>query len=132
MAEVAYVSKDQFDEFVKRMEMGFHGQEQRFAALDHRFTATHQRFDALDRRLDDLRQDTVGRTGDLRQDMTGRIEDLRQDTVGRLDSLDRRVGSLEGWIRATFVTVVVLGVGVVAQLVFLVLRLGLPKAPPIP
>ena len=95
MAE-EYVSKDQFGEFVRRMDAGFHANDQR--------------------------HDATGR----------RLEDLRQDMTGRLDSLDRRVGSLEGWIRATFVTVVVLGVGVVVQLVFLVLRLGLPKVPPPP
>lgn len=109
MAE-EYISKDQFGEFVKRMEAGFHAQDQRFNAMNQRFTAVDQRFDAMNQRIDDL----------------------RQDMTGRLDSLDRRVGSLEGWIRATFVTVVVLGVGVVVQLVFLVFRLGLPKMPPTP
>ena len=123
MAE-EYVSKDQFGEFVRRMEAGFHALEQRFDALDRRiddsrrevlgrmdvgFHAVDQRFDALKERFDALDR---------------RVSEVRQDLTGRTDSLDRRLHSVENWIRATFVTIIVLGCGVVAQLVFFLLRGG--------
>lgn len=60
MAE-EYVSKDQFGEFVRRMETGFHGIDQRFDVVDQRFSDLRreldQRFGALERRMDELRQD---------------------------------------------------------------------------
>ena len=51
------VSKDQFDEFTKRMEQGF----------DH----VSQRFDHLNQRIDDLRID-------IRADFAGMRADMRQ------------------------------------------------------
>ncbi len=71
MAE-EFVGKDQFNEFVKRMEQGFHHADQRhndllreldqrFSQIDQRFSQTNQRADQLERRMDqgfnDLRQD---------------------------------------------------------------------------
>lgn len=67
MAE-EFVSKDQFAEFTKRMEQGFHHADQRhsdllktldqrFAQIDQRFAQVDQRFAQVDRQFNDLRQD---------------------------------------------------------------------------
>ncbi len=64
MAE-EFVGKDQFNEFVKRMEQGFHHADQRhndlLVMIDQRFGQADQRTDRLERRMDqgfnDLRQD---------------------------------------------------------------------------
>lgn len=72
-----YVSKDQFGEFVKRMEAGFHGQDQRTSDLRQ---SQDQRFTALERRHEDLRQDLRQGFADLRQEM----RDLRSTTQRQL------------------------------------------------
>jgi tetrahydromethanopterin S-methyltransferase subunit G len=51
------VSKDQFDEFTKRMEQGFAHVDQRFAHVDQRFSQVDQRFDEMIRRFDSLQAD---------------------------------------------------------------------------
>ena len=55
MAEM--VSKDQFDEFTKRMEQGF-------AHVDQRFSQVDQRFDDMIRRFDQMHTDL---RADMRQ-----------------------------------------------------------------
>ncbi len=56
MAE-EFVSKDQFEEFTKRMEQGFDQVSQQFAQV-------HQQFDQVNRRLDQMNTDL---RADMRQ-----------------------------------------------------------------
>ena len=53
-----YVGKDQFNEFVKRMEQGFHHADQRhtdlLAMIDQRFAQMDQRFAQADQRHTDF------------------------------------------------------------------------------
>ena len=63
MAEEQHVSKEQFGEFVKRMEQGFFHVGERFddqnRNADRRFEdliqSMNQRFDGLDKRMGDMR-----------------------------------------------------------------------------
>jgi hypothetical protein len=50
MAE-EYVSKDQFGEFVRRMDAGFHTVEQRFATTDRRIDDLRHEVQRVDTRL---------------------------------------------------------------------------------
>ncbi|ETX05516.1 hypothetical protein [Candidatus Entotheonella palauensis] len=59
MAET-FVSKDQFEEFTKRMEQGFEN-------VDQRFEAINQRFDSVNERFNDLKTDIAGIRTDMRQ-----------------------------------------------------------------
>ena len=85
----AYVTRDQFDEFVKRMEPAFACAEKaraqelalvnqrfelidkRFEQVDQRFAQVDQRFEQIERRLDDLRTDVRAEIQGVRNWMIG-------------------------------------------------------------
>ncbi len=138
------VSKDQFNEFVKRMEQGFHHADQRhndlLATMNQRFDQADQRFDQryndllamLNQRFDQLEQQRQ----EDRQAMLQRFDQLeqqrredRQEMNQRFAQHETRLGSLENWMRTTFVTVAVVVAGVAAQLFYTLMRFGL-KPPP--
>ena len=60
----AYVTRDQFDEFVKRIEQAFAYAEkaraQELALINQRFELVDKRFEQLDNRLDGLRAEIQG------------------------------------------------------------------------
>lgn len=72
MAE-AFVGKDQFEEFTKRMEQGFHHADQRhndlLAMIDQRFSQADQRHNDLLRTLDQRFTQVDQRFGEMRQDI---------------------------------------------------------------
>lgn len=93
------VSKDQFDEFVKRIEAGFHHMEQRQddhrAMMELRFDQLNQRFDQINGRFDqvDQRFDQVGQRfgqGDQRMDGLDRRMDTLQGSMDRLNTAVQR------------------------------------------
>ena len=85
----AYVTRDQFDEFVKRMEQAFAYAEKaraqelalvnqrfelidkRFEQVDQRFAQVDQRFEQIERRLDDLRTEVRAEIQSVRNWMIG-------------------------------------------------------------
>lgn len=85
----AYVTRDQFDEFVKRIEQAFAYAEKaraqelalvnqrfelidkRFEQVDQRFAQVDQRFEQIERRLDDLRTDVRAEIQGVRNWMIG-------------------------------------------------------------
>ncbi|ETX06048.1 MAG: hypothetical protein ETSY2_19350 [Candidatus Entotheonella gemina] len=158
MAEVV-VSKDQFNEFVKRMEQGFHHADQRhndlLAAMNERFTQAdqrhndllgtiNQRFDQVDRRFDQIdqqrqedRQAMMQQRQEDRQVMMQQFQQVDQRHSDLLAAMNQRFAqhearlvSMENWMRTTFVTVALVAVGVAAQLFYTLLRFGLK--PPTP
>jgi hypothetical protein len=58
-----YVGKDQFGEFVKRMEQGFAHVDQRFSQADQRFDEMVRRFDGLQADIRQMRNWLVGLYG---------------------------------------------------------------------
>lgn len=70
MAE-EFVSKDQFQEFTKRIEQGFDHVNQRFDHVNQRFDQVNQRFDLINQRLDDLR-------AEMRANNTNTQAEMRQ------------------------------------------------------
>jgi predicted transcriptional regulator len=77
-----YVSRDQFDEFVKRIEQAFvHAEKaraqelalvnQRFELVEKRFEQIDQRFAQLDKRLDEFRADLRAEVQSVRNWMIG-------------------------------------------------------------
>lgn len=90
----AYVTRDQFDEFVKRMEQAFaHAEktrvqelalvnqrfeliDKRFEQVDQSFAQVDQRFEQLDRRLDELRTDVRAEIQGVRNWMIGLFSPL--------------------------------------------------------
>ncbi len=136
MAE-EYVSKDQFNEFIKRMEQGFHHADQRhndlikmmderFAQVDQRhndlLAAMNQRFDQVDQRFDQMNQQRQ----EDRQAMMQQFQQVDQ----RISQHETRLVSLENWMRTTFVTLSIVAIGVAAQLFYTLLRFGLKPPPP--
>ena len=90
----AYVTRDQFDEFVKRMEQAFAYAEKarvqelalvnqrfelidkRFEQVDQRFAQVDQRFEQIERRLDDLRTEVRAEIQGVRNWMIGLFSPL--------------------------------------------------------
>lgn len=123
------VSNDQFNEFVKRMEQGFHHADQRHNDL---LATINQRFAQADQRLNDLLT-TINQRFD--QIDRQRQED-RQAMMQQFQQVDQRLahhetcmGSMENWMRTTFVTLGIVAVGVAAQLFYTLLRFGLKPTP---
>jgi len=56
MAE-EFVSKDQFEEFTKRMEQGFDQVGERFNQVNRQFDQVNQQFDQVNRRLEQMSAD---------------------------------------------------------------------------
>ena len=85
----AYVTREQFDEFVKRMEQAFAYAEKaraqelalvnqrfelvekRFEQMERRFEQVEKRFEQLDKRLDELRTDVRAEIQSVRNWMIG-------------------------------------------------------------
>ncbi|WP_089942583.1 hypothetical protein [Candidatus Entotheonella palauensis] len=139
------VSKEQFNEFVKRMEQGFHHVDQRhndllatinqrFDQVDQRFDQRHsdllammnQRFDQIDQQRQEDRQAMMQQRQEDRQVMMQHFQQVDQ----RLAQHETRLMSLENWMRTTFVTLSIVAAGVAAQLLYTLLRFGLK--PPTP
>ncbi|ETX01311.1 MAG: hypothetical protein ETSY1_07815 [Candidatus Entotheonella factor] len=78
--------------------------------MNQRFEQVDQRFDQVDQRFNQM---------ELR-----RQED-RQEINQRFAQHETRLGSMENWMRTTFVTVAVVAVGVAAQLFYTLMRFGL-------
>ena len=85
----AYVTRDQFDEFVKRIEQAFayaekaRAQElalvnQRFELIDKRFDQVDQRFAQVDQRFEQIER----RLDDLRTDVRAEIQGVRNWMIG--------------------------------------------------
>ncbi len=124
------VSKDQFNEFVKRMDQGFHHADQRHHDL---LAAMNQRFDQIDRQRQEDRQAIMQRFDQIdrqRQEDRQAIMQQFQQVDQRFAQHESRLMSMENWMRTTFVTVALVAVGVAAQLFYTFLRLGLK--PPTP
>ena len=64
----AYVTREQFDEFVKRMEQAFAYAEK---ARAQELALVNQRFEQLDKRLDELRTDVRAEIQSVRNWMIG-------------------------------------------------------------
>lgn len=78
----AYVAKDQFDEFVKRMEQAFAYAEkaraQEFALVNRRFELVENRFEQVDQRFVQLDK----RMDELRAEVRADIQSVRNWTIG--------------------------------------------------
>ena len=96
MAE--YVSKDQFEEFVKRMEQGFAHMDQRFtdlmAHMDQRFTQVDQRFTQIDQRFTDL----MAHMGQRFTHIDQRFTQVDQRTNQQFVDVHANIRELRGWI----------------------------------
>ena len=87
-----------------------------------------------------VRQELKEEIAGVRQDvavMAKTVESMQQTMLLRFEQVDRqlvqhdaRLLSLENWMRATFVTVALVAVGVAVQLVYIMMRLGFK--PPTP
>ncbi len=128
MAE-EFVSKDQFNEFVKRMEQGFHHADQRHTEL---MAVMNQRFDQVNQQMTLDREAMLLR---FEQADRQRAED-RQAMMEQFQQVDRQFGrhetrllSLENWMRTTYVTLAIVVVGVAAQLFYTLLRFGFKPTP---
>ncbi len=97
----------------------------RFEQADQRhndlLAAMNQRFDQVDQQRQEDRQAML----QLFQQVDQRLNQVDQ----RFAQHETRLGSLENWIRTTFVTVAIVAVGVAAQLFYTLMRFGL-KPPP--
>ncbi|ETX02344.1 MAG: hypothetical protein ETSY1_03995 [Candidatus Entotheonella factor] len=86
----------------------------RFEQADQRHSdllaMMNQRFDQVDQRFNQMEQQ---RQAD------------RQEINQRFVQHETRLGSMENWMRTTFVTVAVVAVGVAAQLFYTLMRFGL-------
>ncbi len=107
------VSKDQFTEFVKRMEQGFHHADQRhndlLVMINQRFDQVNQRFEQMD--------------WQWQEDWQAMLQQFQQ-VDQRMSQHESRLMSMENWIRTTFVTVALVAFGVAAQLFYTFLRLA--------
>ncbi len=105
------------------------GVRQEIIALTKMMEANQQtmllRFEQADQRHSDLLAMLSQRFDQAEQQ---RQED-RQEINQRFAQHETRLGSLENWIRTTFVTVAVVVAGVAAQLFYTLMRFGL-KPPP--
>lgn len=75
-----YVSRDQFDEFVKRMEQAFaHAEKarmQELALVNQRFELVEKRFEQVDQRLDEFRAELRADVQSVRNWMIGLFSPL--------------------------------------------------------
>ena len=108
MAEEQYVGKEQFGEFVKRMEQGFFHVGERFDDQNRN----------ADRRFEDLIQSMNQRFDDQNRNADRRFEDLIQSMNQRFDGLDKRMGDMRTLMLALYTPMAVAIIGAAVKVIF--------------
>lgn len=95
MAE-SYVSKDQFEEFTKRMEQGFDHVSQQFDRVSQQFDRVSQQFEHVNQQFDQVNRRIDLMTTDIRADM----RQMRNGLIGLYGIV------VFGFIGSIFVTII--------------------------
>ncbi|ETW97734.1 MAG: hypothetical protein ETSY1_21480 [Candidatus Entotheonella factor] len=109
------------------------------AMMNQRFDQVDQRFNQMEQQRQEDRQVMLQqfqqvdqRHSDLLAAMNQRFDQVeqqrqtdRQEINQRFAQHETRLGSMENWMRTTFVTLALVAVGVAAQLFYTLMRLGL-------
>ncbi len=107
----------------------------RFEQADQRHSdllaMMNQRFDQIEKQRQEDRQAIMQQfqqVGQRFDQLDQQRREDRQEISQRFAQHETRLGSLENWMRTTFVTVAIVAVGVAAQLFYTLMRFGL-KSP---
>ncbi len=102
----------------QRMEQGFAQMNQRFEDMQKQ---SQWHFEAIQKQANQRSEDLQRQLDQRFAQVDQQFDVVRQDP----QRVDARLLSVENWIRVTFVMLALFGLGVVAQLVFIIVRFGL-------